>query len=731
MANITKLREQARAYELKGQWAEAVDAYREILESAEGADVDHGLWNKIGDLHLRLNETDQAVAAYESAVSAYVDVGLYNNAIALCRKVLRLVPGRALTYLRLGQISAAKGFFADARQNFLEYADRMRRAGKLDASFDALKEFADLSPDDSGEIRRLLADQLLSHNRRDEAVEQLRILLAHLADRGDAAGAEAVRQQILSIDPTAPDTPLVRQRAQADDAFGGAFDTGDLPRPASPAAAPPAPSAPAPDRSTGHDVGATLDDYGAVELGEVAPLAGLETTSLGYDVDESPRGAAKAGEEAADDLPLLDMDAPPAPRAPASAPPAAAPRQDPARFGEISLDDAPLDWPGEDDDASPATANVAGDDDFDAGDDEPLPLLDAEPLPLLDVDMPPAPPARDRLEELRERVAASPEDAAAREELISLLHERGLAGEVPAVLEQAHRELGARGMYLDAYPPISALIRLRPGDALLLQKRVEYAFRAQDRDRMIEAYLALGHHMLGGGLVPKAEAVFRRVLELDPENAEAKAAVAQAAPQGAAEAAPPADAPAQPAPAADYIDLGELILGDEASREQSTRFVVEEKEPSGDEDKDFAEMLAHFRQKVAENIEAEDVGSHYDLGLAFKEMGLVDEAIAEFQVALRGGANPLATLELLGQCFIEKGQFAVASRVLDRALRIPGATDADLVGVLYSLGRVEESLGRPGAAVDFYERVLSVDIRFRDTGRRIEAIRTGSGAAPL
>ena len=159
----------------------------------------------------------------------------------------------------------------------------------------------------------------------------------------------------------------------------------------------------------------------------------------------------------------------------------------------------------------------------------------------------------------------------------------------------------------------------------------------------------------------------------------------------------------------------------------TTRFVVEEKEPSGDEDRDFAEMLANFRQKVAENIDVEDNASHYDLGVAFMEMGLVDEAIAQFQVALRGGANPLATLELLGQCFVEKGQFAVAGRVLDRALRLPGVADGDLVGVLYLLGRIEEASDRPGTALEFYERVVSVDIRFRDTSTRIDRLRAGQG----
>ncbi len=717
MANTAKLRDQARAYELRGQWREAVNAYRQILEESAGEEVDIGLWNRIGDLHLRLNETDLAVQAYESAVNAYVDVGLYNNAIALCRKIQRLVPGRASTYLRLGQISAAKGFLADARQNFLEYADRMRRAGKLDESFGALKEFADLSPDDT-DVRRLLADQLLHHGRRDEAVDQLRILLGPLLERGDEAGAAQARQQILAIDAGASTEPLAPQssrQARAADDIGHAFDTGVLEARASAAPASsstPAPAAPAPppDRPSGFDVGSTIEpgqEFGMVELeGDVSPIEGLETTQLDFGRAGASARSAPAPDDddgaGAPELPLLDFDAPDPPPGP-----------DPSRFGEVSLDAEPMDF----------AHGVGEDDDDDAGDAEPLPLLDVEaPAP-----RPSASHERDRLEELRQRVAIAPEDALARDELIAELHARGLGHDVPEVLEEAHRELAVRGSYRDAIGPVSALIRLRPGDGILLQKRVEYAFRSGDRDALVEAYLALGRHLLASGNRAKGEAVFQRVLELNPENSEARATLGQAAPPARAAAPEP---PAKPEPAAEYIDLSELILGDEASRETTTRFVVEEREPSGDEERDFAEMLAHFRQKVAENIEVEDAGSHYDLGLAFKEMGLLDEAIAEFQVALRGGSHPLATLELLGQCFVEKGQFAVAARVLDRALRLTGVADADLVGVLYELGRAEEALGRPRQAAEYYERALAVDISFRDTARRLESLR-GTGVPPV
>jgi tetratricopeptide (TPR) repeat protein len=719
MANAAKLRDQARAAENRGQWTEAVVLYRQLLEENEGEETDIALWNRVGDIHLRLGETERAVEAYERAVAGYADSGLYNNAIALCRKILRLVPGRGAVYLKLGQISAAAGFLADARQNFLEYAQRMKRAGNLDASFDALREFADLSPDDT-EVRKLLADQLLSHGRKDQAVEQLRILRGAYLHAGDTGAADAVREQIHAVDPAADDAPLMRSRSAASDDWDAAL-TDSQGNSAARAAAP---------RPADLDLGPSIEP-GDVRM-DVAPLAGLESTllddggvdalpglestSLADDEPPAPRGLPSAGtlelEPAALDLPLLDADA-----------------EDTDDDGgeplPLLLDDFGGGGAAEDDDGA-GGGN---------GTDLPLLTFDDEPAAPAAPSSPtgrPAPrraaepvfeAAPDRLEELRAHVAAVPEDPASREELVRELRARGLGHEVEGVLESAHRALAAKGMYFDAVAPITALIGLRPDDGMLLQKRVEYAFRSGRADAQVEAYLDLGRHLARHGQQDKAAAVIRRVLELDPHNVEARAAAAQIIPSAPAAVPPrPPAPPPPPQPAVDYVDLGALIM-DEEGGEPTTRFVVEEKEPSGDEDRDFAEMLAHFRQKVAENIDVEDSASHYDLGVAFMEMGLIDEAIAQFQVALRGGANPLATLELLGQCFVDKTQYAVAGRVLDRAVHLPGVADGDLVGVLYLLGRIDEAIGKPESALGFYERVVSVDIRFRDTASRIERLR--------
>jgi tetratricopeptide (TPR) repeat protein len=143
-------------------------------------------------------------------------------------------------------------------------------------------------------------------------------------------------------------------------------------------------------------------------------------------------------------------------------------------------------------------------------------------------------------------------------------------------------------------------------------------------------------------------------------------------------------------PAQEYVDLGALILSDEV--DLPTRVRVQAEQPTGDDARDLEEILALFREKVAQKIDPKDAASHYDLGLAFKEMGLYGDAIAQLQAALRAGASPLATLEVLGECFIESGDPELAARILDRATQLQSAREEDLVGVRHWLARAREAL---------------------------------------
>src|SRR5205823_1511862 len=117
------------------------------------------VFNRIGDLYLKVREPAQAADYYDQAVDKYAELGVHNNAIAMCNKVLRNAPGRQTTYLKLAKLYASKGFMAEAKQNFVEYAERMHKVGKIQHAFAALKELADISAE-SAHLRETLEEHL-------------------------------------------------------------------------------------------------------------------------------------------------------------------------------------------------------------------------------------------------------------------------------------------------------------------------------------------------------------------------------------------------------------------------------------------------------------------------------------------------------------------------------------------------------------------------------------------
>jgi tetratricopeptide (TPR) repeat protein len=150
-----------------------------------------------------------------------------------------------------------------------------------------------------------------------------------------------------------------------------------------------------------------------------------------------------------------------------------------------------------------------------------------------------------------------------------------------------------------------------------------------------------------------------------------------------------------------------------------------EEEPS--EQVEFGEMLAKFKQGVTSNVDDTDHESHYDLGIAYKEMGLLDEAISEFQKALRAPEVRLRTSEALGEVFFDQGRPAVAETVL-RSVENSAEGDAEKIGVLYWLGRALEAQSKPAEARGYYQRIIAVDIGFRDAGDRLGQLTGSSGA---
>src|SRR6267154_6564558 len=158
MSKLEQLKEKAKGLEAKDP-KRAVETWLEVLNNQDDANPDLSIYNRIGDLYIKLRDPALAADYYDQAVDKYAELGFHNNAIAMCNKVLRNAPARQATYLKLAKLYAAKGFMTEAQQNFVQYAERMQKAGKIESAFAALKEFTDISPE-SERLREILTDHL-------------------------------------------------------------------------------------------------------------------------------------------------------------------------------------------------------------------------------------------------------------------------------------------------------------------------------------------------------------------------------------------------------------------------------------------------------------------------------------------------------------------------------------------------------------------------------------------
>ncbi len=188
--NLEKLKDTARKFEQKEDWRRAIEVYLKAIqqiESGQETSPDLSLYNRVGDLYLKTNDTAAAVRSYERAVDLYADQGFFNNAIALCGKILRVNPGRTQTYLKLAQLHARKNVVIEAKRNLIEFLERMNALGQLDQAFGSVKEFADQFSG-SQEIRLMLVELLRATSREDEAREQLEKLAGEIEGRGERLG---------------------------------------------------------------------------------------------------------------------------------------------------------------------------------------------------------------------------------------------------------------------------------------------------------------------------------------------------------------------------------------------------------------------------------------------------------------------------------------------------------------------------------------------------------------
>ncbi|MEY2414248.1 MAG: hypothetical protein QOD84_2854 [Acidobacteriaceae bacterium] len=147
---------------------------------------------------------------------------------------------------------------------------------------------------------------------------------------------------------------------------------------------------------------------------------------------------------------------------------------------------------------------------------------------------------------------------------------------------------------------------------------------------------------------------------------------------------------------------------------------------------DLADMFGELKQELEDGAttDEEDPETHYNLGVAFREMGLLDEAVGELQKVCqsieRGHkfGQVIQTYTWLAQCFLDKGVPDAAIRWYEKALAIPRLDDEARTALYYELAACYESAGNKKAALANFMQVYGSNIDYRDVAERITALKS-------
>lgn len=620
MGKLSTHQRRARNFVQRAQWDSALAEMRQAMNSDPNNPSTH---NQMGDLYLRKNEVDNACEHFEKAIDLYSQLGLHNNAVALCRKVMRLAPSRVDVRYSLARLRFEQGLRADGVAAFNDYLDNVATGGEeamgvLEERCRSLvADFLDAAP-----VGKIL-EKLESVHAFACAFEIVQRMAQRAADTGDDAAAVKYTEKMRSLrvlvegsgggdihsEALAP--PYVESQHRDDIASAWppeiVIDAGEIATAAPPeividsaelAAAQPAPSAP--ENASAGDVIAPPE---ALAAGNESAASSLDDLLQDFDASGGAGEGAQAG-----------------PTAPA----------DPPRSGTWSFGPAAQTPASQVPTVEPPTSTP----ELEATDSVGVPEYELPEASLDDFA---------QMLENEERAAAPQEP------------------EPLATTPESQPQ-----PWPEATPPL-----------------------------------------------------------IDPGFALGAAASSPAPPEAAAQApSPQAPSPAQgqplPAPQQGHqpdasaprsIELGEPVWIPDPGADPTAMPDQQQGQMHQLED-----VIETFRDQMAKAL-GDDAAARYDLGVAYYEMGLYNEALREFDAAARDERYREQCLEMMAACLAMQGRH---SEIVDMLSPVVSASEPNVgLGLRYSMGVAYEALGQREEARHHFVQIAQIDSTYRDVQARL------------
>jgi tetratricopeptide (TPR) repeat protein len=722
----------------QGKIPPAIQEYRRIVECDP---EDFTALNTLGDLFARTDKKPEAVACYRKVAEHYREQGFALKAIAMFKKITRFVPSDHQTALALALLYEHQGLLIEARTQYLAAADVLMRAGDAREALEVLRRIADLDPSNT-DIRIRLAEGYMRESLPDRAADVYTEAGERLLARGNYEKAREAYDRALMLRPFSHAALLGMIGVHA--ALGTAKEAALILEDA------------CKNRPGDSELKSMLarsyveaeDAEKAERLTESIVRQDPASYALYFDVarlhikkgdlDDAARVLGRVVESALSgrlEEPFLELVQDVLAR-------------DPGQMEALHLLVRTHSWQRDDVRLRKALESLAAAARAIADDDE----------------------ERKALSHL---VRVVPDDAAARERLLALGGE--LPGTVPLMDDTAskHGEVPTFESFVlndetelgEEAPPVTDFewgtipdadsLHLSSNESIVqstnqastlpgsfqeidlggtvgaadseASERTERLLKQELES--VDFYIAQGYTDIARDTLDMLERQYGAHVEISsrrkllPEEPSGKAA----APARQAE-------PAHDPQAFDFATLAPEIEKSVPATAVPVSGTHAEARTSGGIDAGLAAIFNEFRDAVEEDeverpVEA-DYETHYNLGLAYREMGLHDQAIEELQTAIdltsAGDGTPrfLQCCNMLGHCFMEKGMAHPAAMWFRKGLDSPGHTEDEYQALRYELGTAFEQLGDLQRAIEVFSEVYAIDVSYRGVGGRLRELQS-------
>ncbi|MFN2530395.1 MAG: tetratricopeptide repeat protein [Pyrinomonadaceae bacterium] len=739
-----KVLKAAEKFLSQGKINSAIKEYRQIVE--HDAD-DLTTLNMLGDLYARAGKKDEAIACFQKIAEHYSNQQFNLKAIAMYKKIERLKPRDPVVAAKLGDLYAMQGLIVDARSQYLIVADAASRTGEHKKALDILHRIADLDPNNT-EIRLKLAEGYLKESMRREAASAFVQAAHRLNQTGNHDKALAAYTKALQLVPDDPES--VRGLLETHIARGTADDAAEILEQL------------VLDREDDHELVAMLaraylaaeEPAGAerattilmnqdpANYVELIPVARLYVK--GGQLDDAVRilsGVIErmlAGREENALLELVNSVL----------------ERNPDHVAALRML-VRIHWWQRDMDALRATLERL------AEAAEAMELVEDERYALTQL-VRLAPDEKRYLKRLDEvgglqdeavddfTISETPSSDVPEFETFSIVNENvdtapAMAAQSAEFVSNSATEafLDPTTSFADLNEPVAESNPSTPAtqdfqEVDLEETAASFTQRIVSEDEearlemmmrqeleSVDFYIAQSYFDIATDTLDMLERQYGPHDEITSRR-EKLAAQGTAAPRDVFDFTPVEAVETKPADAAEDVDMAFASFSGEPPPANGEVEITTSAAGKGI-DAGLAELFEEFRAAEEQgDASHEDFETHYNMGTAYKEMGLLDEAVQEFQISATlvkpGDGTPrfLECCSMLGHCFMENGMPEAAVIWLKKGITAPGASEDQAQALRYELGLAYEQLGDNENALQQYTEVYGVDVSYREVAEKLK-----------